>query len=69
MILNTNSVFDTKTVFEKRGIKIVREKSYGFRCNTKSTMWYVYSGDTLHASYERLSRAKVCAELLARVVV
>ena len=69
MILNTKSVFDTKTIFEKRGIKIVREKSYGFRCNTMTTMWYVYSGDNLYGSYERLKRAKLCAEWLSQVVV
>jgi len=69
MILNTNSVFDTKTVFEKRGIKIVRESSYDFHCNSRSTSWCVYSGDKPSGSYNTLKRAKIWAEHLARVVV
>jgi hypothetical protein len=69
MIINTNSIFDTKTVFEKRGIKIVRERGYGFRCNSMSTSWCVYSGDKPSGSYDTLKRAKIWAEYLARVVV
>ena len=69
MIINTKSIFDTKTVFEKRGIKIVREKSYGFRCNTMTTMWYVYRGEQLSGSFDKLKRAKIWAESLAAVVV
>lgn len=69
MIKNTNVTIGTKVVFDLRGIKIVREKSYGWGCNGISTMWYVYSGDKLVASYERLKRAKLMAEGLAKVVV
>lgn len=69
MIVNTISTLDTKTVFDKRGITIVRERGYGFRCNGISTSWCVYSGDKPAGSYSTLKRAKVWAEYLARVVV
>ena len=58
-----------KVVFDRRGIKIVREQGYGFRCNTLSTSWNVMRGDQPAGSYSTLKRAKVCAELLAQVVV
>lgn len=69
MIKNTMVDVGRKVVFDLRGIKIVREKSYGWGCNGISTMWYVYRGDTMVGSYERLKRAKLQAEGLARVVV
>jgi hypothetical protein len=55
---------NTKTVFEKCGIKIVREQSYGFRCNTLSSTWVVYKGDKYEGSFIRLKYAKAWVELM-----
>lgn len=53
-----------KTVFEKNNVKIVREESYGFGCNSLSVTWLVYAGDKLRYSFIRLKHAKVFAQRL-----
>ena len=54
----------TKTIFEKNNVTIIREQSYGFRCNSLSTMWYVYADGKLSSSFSRLKKAKEWAENL-----
>jgi hypothetical protein len=51
-----------KVVFQVNIVKIVREQSYGFRCNSLSTNWYVYKGDNPVGSYSKLKYAKASAE-------
>ncbi len=62
-------VEDLKTVFEKGGVKIVRERYYGFGCNGLSTCWLVYAGDKLRYSFIRLKHAKAHAERLVAETV
>jgi hypothetical protein len=69
VIKNTLVTQNTKVVYDKRGVKIVREQSYGWGCNSLSTMWYVYQGDEKSGGYIRLKRAKAWAEYISRVVV
>ena len=58
-----------KVVFDKCGIKIVREQSYGFRCNTLSSTWIVYKGDKYEGSFIRLKYAKAWVESIAQSAV
>jgi hypothetical protein len=55
---------NTKTIFEKNRIKIIREQSYGFRCNSLSTMWYVYADEKFCGGYPKLKKAKEFVEQL-----
>ena len=55
-------MINTKTVYENRGIKIVREQSYGFRSNTLSSTWIVYNNDKFAGSFIRLKDARAWAD-------
>lgn len=55
---------NTKTVYENNGIKIIREQSYGFGCNSLQTMWYVYDDEKFCGGYPKLKKAKEFVEQL-----
>jgi hypothetical protein len=56
---------NTKTIYENNGIKIVREQTYGFRCNNLQTMWYVYFNKKLCGGYPKLKKAKEFVQQLS----